>query len=60
MQMLKVHGSNNDFFILDEKNLENSITEDELVTLAKKVCDRKNGLHGGATVFYMLQRGMLV
>ncbi|KRN05265.1 diaminopimelate epimerase [Liquorilactobacillus sucicola DSM 21376 = JCM 15457] len=48
MQMLKVHGSNNDFFILDEKNLENSITEDELVTLAKKVCDRKNGLHGGA------------
>ncbi len=48
MQMLKVHGSNNDFFILDEKNLENSITEDELSKLARVVCDRQNGLHGGA------------
>ncbi|KRM96527.1 diaminopimelate epimerase [Liquorilactobacillus aquaticus DSM 21051] len=43
-----MHGSNNDFFILDEKNLEKNITEDELSTLARAVCDRQHGLHGGA------------
>ncbi|KRL01409.1 diaminopimelate epimerase [Liquorilactobacillus capillatus] len=48
MKMLKVHGSNNDFFILDGKNLDKQLTEAELSILARKVCDRKVGLHGGA------------
>ena len=35
MEMLKVHGSGNDFFILDEDNLEEPLTEEELIQLAQ-------------------------
>lgn len=48
MELLKVHGSGNDFFILDEKNLESPLNDQQLSSLAQKVCDRKQGLHGGA------------
>ncbi|KRL04660.1 diaminopimelate epimerase [Liquorilactobacillus oeni] len=48
MKLLKVHGSGNDFFILDQSKLEKSLTEAELKLFAQKVCDRKNGLHGGS------------
>lgn len=48
MKMKKVHGSGNDFFILDEKQLDKELSEEELRTLAKYVCDRKSGLHGGS------------
>lgn len=55
--MLKVHGSNNDFFILDQDNLEQPLTEAELRKLAQKVCDRKNGLHGGADGILFVTKG---
>lgn len=48
MKLLKVHGSGNDFFILDEEQLEQALSEEELKQLAIRICDRKNGLHGGA------------
>ena len=48
MQLLKVHGSENDFFILDEENLEQTITDQGVGALARKLCERKNGLQGGA------------
>lgn len=48
MKLLKVHGSGNDFFILDEEQFEQALSEDELKQLAIKICDRKDGLHGGA------------
>ena len=48
MKMLKVHGSNNDFFILPAANLTKPLSEAELKLLAQKLCDRKSGLHGGA------------
>ena len=48
MKMLKVHGSNNDFFILPAANLTKPLSEAELKALAQKLCDRTSGLHGGA------------
>ena len=57
MQLLKVHGSENDFFILDEESLEQTITDQELRELARKLCDRKNGLHGGADGVLYVTRG---
>lgn len=48
MKLLKVHGSGNDFFILDQSKLEKPLSEAELKLLAQKICDRKSGLHGGS------------
>lgn len=48
MELIKVHGSGNDFFILDQEKLGRKISETELKQLAIKVCDRKHGFHGGA------------
>lgn len=48
MQLLKVHGSGNDFYILDEDNLDIPLTEEQLIKLTKQVCHRKTGLFGGA------------
>lgn len=44
----KVHGSNNQFFLLDERSLPTPLTDDQLQLLAQKVCDRTHGLAGGA------------
>lgn len=48
MQLLKVHGSGNDFYILDQANLTTELTEEQLIKLTQKVCDRQTGLLGGA------------
>lgn len=48
MEFLKVHGSNNDFFILDEELPGQKISDQKLRQLAQKICDRQTGLHGGA------------
>ena len=47
-KLLKVHGSGNDFFLLDQTLLSRQISETELKELAQHLCDRKKGLHGGA------------
>ncbi len=55
MELIKVHGSGNDFFILDQEKMERRISEEELQQLAVRVCDRKNGFHGGADgILYVL------
>ncbi len=48
MKMIKVHGSGNDFFILDEKQVDKKLSEEELRGLSRQICDRKTGLHGGS------------
>ncbi|MDN8674737.1 hypothetical protein Q0N22_15020 [Staphylococcus aureus] len=40
IQLTKVHGSENDFFILDETLLDRTLTEKELVQLTKIVTNR--------------------
>ncbi|AUJ30047.1 diaminopimelate epimerase [Liquorilactobacillus hordei] len=57
MKMIKVHGSGNDFFILDEKQLDKSLSEEELKQLARHVCDRRNGLHGGSDGILYVTKG---
>ncbi|MCB5951550.1 diaminopimelate epimerase [Enterococcus sp. BWT-B8] len=44
----KVHGSENDFFILDEIDLPEPFVHTEVDQLRKSLCDRNNGLLGGA------------
>lgn len=46
-KLLKVHGSQNSFFILDQTELENPLTDDELRQLTQTLTDRENGLLGG-------------
>lgn len=48
LELIKVHGSENDFFILDETLLKRPLTQDELVSLTKIITDRSTGLLGGA------------
>ncbi|MHC9536773.1 diaminopimelate epimerase [Dellaglioa sp. BT-FLS60] len=48
MQLIKVHGSENDFFLLDQTKLENPLSDEALKNLAIKMCDRNSGLHGGS------------
>lgn len=48
MKLLKVHGSGNDFFLLDQLESGSRLNEVNLIKLAKTICDRHSGLHGGA------------
>lgn len=47
-KLLKVHGSQNSFFILDQTELENPLTDNELRQLTQTLTDHKTGLLGGA------------
>ncbi|WP_125590772.1 diaminopimelate epimerase [Companilactobacillus jidongensis] len=47
-QLLKVHGSENQFFILDQTDLKNQLSDDELKQLAIKLCNPKNEILNGA------------
>ncbi|MBM7689335.1 diaminopimelate epimerase [Enterococcus ureilyticus] len=46
--MQKVHGSENDFFLIDETQLDEPLTEKKIDTLRTRLCDRETGLLGGA------------
>lgn len=48
LSLTKVHGSENDFFILDERELAAPLTKDQIDTLREKLCNRQDGLLGGA------------
>lgn len=47
-QLLKVHGSMNQFFILDQDELDHALSTAELVKLAPVLCDPHQGPLGGA------------
>ncbi|AXX64720.1 diaminopimelate epimerase [Bombilactobacillus bombi] len=44
----KVHGSQNQFFLLDQTTLQQPLTQEELVILAKNITNSQTGLLGGA------------
>ena len=48
VQLLKVHGSYNHFFLLDQTQLETPLTDPELVALGKQITDPTAGPLGGA------------
>ncbi|KRN58829.1 diaminopimelate epimerase [Limosilactobacillus secaliphilus] len=47
-QLLKVHGSQNHFFILDQMLLKKPLADKELRRLAQQLCDPKTGILNGA------------
>lgn len=48
VQLLKVHGSLNAFFILDQTKLTSPLSDEELVAFTKKITDPANGILNGA------------
>lgn len=49
--VLKCHGSGNDFLLIDEYNNEYNFTEEERVVLSRALCDR-NGLLGADGILF--------
>ena len=48
VQLQKVHGSQNKFFLLDQTQLQTPLTKDELVNLAQQITNSATGLLNGA------------
>ena len=55
LRMQKVHGSENDFFLIDETLLERQLTKSEIDDLRISLCNRANGLLGGADGILLVQ-----
>lgn len=55
-ELLKVHGSQNCFFILDQTKLQRELTNDELVALAQQITSKEHGLLGGADGVLVVNR----
>lgn len=55
-ELLKVHGSQNCFFILDQTKLEQPLTDPELVALAQQITNKQAGLLGGADGLLVVNR----
>ena len=53
VQLLKVHGSQNAFFILDQTQLTNPLTDEEIVSFTQQITDAQNGVLGGADSPYV-------
>lgn len=55
-QLLKVHGSQNSFFILDQTKLTQELNDHELQQLAQQITNRQTGLLGGADGVLVVNR----
>lgn len=55
LTMQKVHGSENDFFLIDEARLDRQLTKNEIDQLRKSLCSRETGLLGGADGILLIQ-----
>ena len=53
LNMIKCHGSGNDFLLIDEWNGTYSFTEEERAALAKILCDRNSEL-GADGILYVI------
>lgn len=54
--LLKVHGSMNQFFILDQTTLDHPLTDPELCQLAHRITTPDNGISGGADGLLVVDR----
>lgn len=52
LNLIKCHGSSNDFFILDEYNALLSLNDTERAELTKSVCNRETGLGADGILFF--------
>ena len=57
VMMQKVHGSENDFFLLDETQFERSLTAEEIEQLRIQLCSRETGLLAGADGLLLVGEG---
>ncbi|WP_125608206.1 diaminopimelate epimerase [Lapidilactobacillus bayanensis] len=48
INLIKVHGSDNQFFLLDQRQLARPLTDPEIKNFTKKITDRQTGLWHGA------------
>ncbi|MHC5248867.1 diaminopimelate epimerase [Enterococcus sp. LJL90] len=48
MKLIKVHGSENDFFILDQTQFQQKLTDSQVNQLTQAITPREGGLVGGA------------
>lgn len=48
VKLLKVHGSQNHFFILDQTELDKPLTDEELRDFTKKITNAQTGILNGA------------
>lgn len=48
IQLIKVHGSSNTFFLLDTTKLDQPLTDAEIIKLTQQATDHQQGLLGGA------------
>lgn len=55
-ELLKVHGSQNSFFILDQTTLDHELSDDELRQLARQITNQQRGLLGGADGLLVVNR----
>lgn len=55
-QLLKVHGSQNSFFILDQTKLAQELNDHELQQLAQQITNHQTGLLGGADGVLVVNR----
>lgn len=53
IQILKCHGSGNDFILIDEMSGRYSFTEEERKNIAIKLCDRKNAVGADGILFVL-------
>ena len=56
VQLQKVHGSQNQFFLLDQTQLKAPLTKEELVNLAQQITKRDTGLLNGADGFLVVSK----
>lgn len=56
MQLIKVHGSENDFYMLDVTTLDHQLSEGEIKQIAVNICDRKAGLIDGADGLLLIDK----
>ncbi len=54
IELLKCHGSNNDFVLIDDLQQTYQFSEEDRVTIAKNLCDRE-GLVGGDGILFVEQ-----
>lgn len=58
IDLLKVHGSENDFFLIDETKLQRSLKDQEIDQLRICLCDKETGLLQGADGLLIVSESM--
>ena len=52
LEILKCHGSGNDFILIDETNISNGLCDDERRGLARTLCNRQKGIGADGILYY--------